>query len=126
MVIAGLLDNISHKIKIDMAKTVNRLIVEISQLEKQTPKNQSLKPSAKVTSKTKILNKQADKKKFQTEIRPCCICEKAGKLGRFHLEAECFIAANAKFGRTFVNTNLKQKNFEKNIKVTNNTEIEDC
>jgi len=125
MVIAGLPDNISCKIKIDRAKTVNGLIGEISQLEKQTPKNQSSKSSAKVTSKTEILNNQVDKKKFQTEIRPCRICEKAGKPGRFHPEAECFLAANAKSGRTFVNTNSKQKNFEKIVKVTNNTEIED-
>lgn len=131
IVIAGLPDDISTKIKRDKASSVNALIAEINQLDKPNPKNSSLKSGVKVTSKsnsskTENLNNQLDCKKFQYEFRPCRICEKAGKPGRFHPESECRTAANMKAGKTFTNTNLKQKNSERYVKVTNNTEIEDA
>ncbi len=131
MVIAGLPDNITSKIKRDRATSVNALIAEISQLEKPGSKNASSKPGVKMISKsenikTEVLNNQSDRKKYQNEFRPCRICEKAGKPGRYHPESECFMAANSKTSKTFTNTNFKSKNSERNVKVTNNTEIEDA
>lgn len=131
MVIAGLPDSISTKIKRDRASSVNALIAEINQLERPGLKNASSKFGVKVTtksdsSKIENMNNQSDRRKFQSEIRPCRICEKAGKPGRFHPEPECLTAANMKSGKTFTNTNFKQKNSERNVKVTNNTEIEDA
>lgn len=131
MVIAGLPDNITSKIKRDRATSVNELIAELGQLEKPGSKNASSKSGVKMSpksenSKTEGLNNQSDRKKFQNEFRPCRICEKAGKPGRYHPESECLTAANLKNNKTFTNTTFKQKNSERNVKVTNNTEIEDA
>ncbi len=131
MVIAGLPDNIMSKIKRNRATFVNALITEISQLEKPGSKNASSKPDVKMiskseNSKTEVLSNQSDRKKYQNEFRPCRICKKAGKPGRYHPESECLTAANSKTSKTFTNTNFKSKNSERNVKVTNNTEIEDA
>ena len=120
MVIAGLPDNITSKIKRNRVTSVNELIVELNQLEYSVSKNASLKPKV---NKTEGLNNQSARKKFQNEFRPCSICEKAGKSGRYHPESEW---RTAKTSRTFLNTNFKVKNLERNVNVTNNTEIEDA
>lgn len=114
MAIAGLPDDITSKIKRDRATTVNALIAEVNQLEKPGSKNASSRSNVKTTpkpgnSKTEGLNNQSDRKKSQSEFRPCRICEKAGKPGRFHPESEFLTAASSRTGKTFTNTNFKPK-----------------
>jgi hypothetical protein len=131
MVIAGLPDDITSKIKRDRATSVNALVAEISQLKKPALKNAFSKSSVRTipkseNSRTEGLNNQSDRTKYQSKFRPCRICEKAGKPGRYHPESECFTAASSKTGKTFTNTNFKFRNSEQNVKVTNNTEIKNA
>lgn len=88
------------------------------------PQKTSNKTHDKADKKEIIYNKD-ETKRFNQDHKPCRFCERIGKPGRFHPEAECKTRLNPQPGKNYTNAN-KSTNIDKNFKVTNNTEIEDA
>jgi hypothetical protein len=125
LIIAGLPDHISNKIKRSKIKTVNELVIEVNQLDKPSPSNLQQKHLTK-NNKKETINNAPEKPPFQSEFRPCRNCEKAGKPGRFHPEAKCTLKQQTQQTRIFTNITPKTNNTDRNFRVTNNTEIEEA
>ena len=91
---------------------------KINQLNRMPGKN---KPPSKDAGKNNTSN-NGPSRKFNPNYKPCSFCEKIGKPGRYHPESECKTRLNPPT-RQFLNT--KSPVGEKNIKLTNNTEMEE-
>lgn len=97
LIAVGLPEFITDKINRKNLNTPKDLYTELGSLEHLIKK--------------KSTNKENPEKKQQKH--PCKICEKKGKMNRYHPESTCWFKTNEKDG--------KDKN---QIKVVNNTEIE--
>lgn len=128
LVIAGLPTFLYDRIERDRVVTVGDLVKKLNQLERpfqsnRTPYNN--KTNNDTTSKKNTQNKNNTTERTRNpNHKPCSICEKIGKPGRYHPESECktkqlFVPINQQ--RSFGNNN----SLEKAIKVANNTELEE-
>lgn len=117
LVVAGVPVDSSYKIDKDKCTSVSDLISKINQLDGMPGTNKSL---SKDVDKNNT-NNNGPSKKFNPKYKPCSFCEKIGKPGRYHPESECKTRLNPPT-RKFSNT--KSSSGEKNIKLTNNAEME--
>lgn len=113
-ILVGLPHFVQNKLDRDEVRSVNKLISKISQLD--IPKSSPSKPSSSSKQGT------GTSKPSPSEYKPCSWCEKIGHPGRYHPESQC----RTKQRLTSSNSNSSSNAYEKkNIRVVNNTELED-
>lgn len=112
IVVAGLPSFLYDKLERDKMKTVSDLIKKINQLDRPQTK----------TSKNNNSNDNNSERIRNPNFKACSYCAKIGKPGRYHPESVC---KTKQFGlepkRSFTNNNSS----DKNIKISNNTELEE-
>ena len=90
-------------------------MIELNQLESSVSRYKNAKPNPNQTGKTESTGKR----------KPCSICEKMNKPGRFHPEKDCFFKNQGmNYNKTFSASSSGLSLPDKNIKLANNTELE--
>ncbi len=111
----GLPPNIREKLSRNEISTYGKLMVELNQLES----------SVNQFKNAKTTPGQYEKAEGTEKRKPCSICEKLNKPGRYHPERECrFKNSQNVRNKTYGVTLSGGLNPDKNIKLANNTELE--
>lgn len=125
LVIAGLPNTISCKIDKDKTNTVSELIAKINQLDRSSAKINEKRSDGKnefdKRNNNNISSKSETRKPRNPNFKPCNYSEKAGRMERYHPEAECK-TKTLPWYNDLVN---KFKNNAKTVKQVNKTELED-
>lgn len=123
LVVAGIPQSFHNRLDRSKIQSVGDLISQINQIDQNFLKNKNNNENNPQTSR-KNNEKEPNnnnRSRFNPNHKPCRFCERIGKPGRYHPEAEC---------KTKLNPNnnwqiSKSATNEKNIKITNNTELEE-
>jgi hypothetical protein len=113
-IVVGLPPNIREKLSRNETTTYGKLMIELNQLESSVSRKNA-KPNFGQTGKTEGTEKR----------KPCSICDKLNKPGRFHPEKDCYFKNQSlNRSKTFGALTSSPSSLNKNIKIANNTELE--
>lgn len=114
-IVVGLPPHIREKLSRNETTTYGKLMIELNQLESSVSRYKNAKPNSGQTNKTEGTEKR----------KPCSICEKLNKPGRFHPEKDCYFKNQSlNCSKTFGASPSSPSLLNKNIKIANNTELE--
>lgn len=118
LIIAGIPPSVSNRVNRDKTKSVSDLIAKINQLDGGTPRQNNIMRASNKNyfffSNSNFLTQGRN-----SNYKHCMFFAKIGKPGRFHPESQCKTKLNSNFK---FNTNSSK---HENIKIVNNTELED-
>lgn len=106
----------------DLVSKVNQLDRSPLRISRPFSKN-SDKEENDIKNNNRPMNRPRNPK-----FKPCPYCEKHGKPGRYHPEAECLLKARFTQGKGNTatgNANTVNNSVEKSFKYANNTELEE-